>query len=214
IKVLIGTLDETSIKQFKEEAQRLSDLQHPHIVAVYDFSPAPEPYLAMTYAENGTLRQRHKRGSIVPIELVVQYIKQVAEALQYSHDQGLIHRDVKPENLLLSTSGNVLLSDFGIVALAQNSTSQKTVNVAGSASYMAPEQIMGKPRFASDQYAVAVMAYEWLCGTLPFVGDNFHVVYFGHLHREPKPLHEIVATTSCCRSSRTACAAKRSEAAF
>src|SRR5258708_25804835 len=114
----------------------------------------------MDYATNGTLSQRQPRGTKLPVNLVVSYVKQIADALQYAHEEKLIHRDVKPENMLLGRRNEVLLSDFGIALVAQNSRSQRTQEAIGTVAYMAPEQIQGKPRPASDQYSLEIVVYE------------------------------------------------------
>src|SRR5262249_21344928 len=138
------------------------------------------PFLVMEYAPHGTLRQRHPRGTQLPLDVIIPYVKQVASALQYTHDQGLIHRDVKPENMLLSLRDEVLLSDFGLVMLAPVSLSAESTEPmepepAGTTSYLAPEQLRGKTQAASDQYALAVVVYEWLCGKPPFRGPLLEV---------------------------------------
>src|SRR5207302_7146426 len=102
------------------------------------------------------------------VETLVSYVIQVASALQYAHDEKLIHRDIKPENMLLDRNNILVLSDFGIALMAQSSRYQSTQEVAGTAAYMAPEQFQGKPRRANDQYALAVVVYEWISGALPF----------------------------------------------
>src|SRR5437899_1453672 len=152
----------------------MARLAHPHIVRVLDFGVEDSiPFLVMEYAPNGTLRQRHPKGSRVPLDIVVSYVKQVAEALQYIHTQKLIHRDVKPESMVLGRNSEALLSDFDIAIIAQSTRSlqtQRTQEAAGSVAYMAPELLRGKPRPASDQYALAVVTYEWLSGEPPFTG--------------------------------------------
>src|SRR5712692_6672667 len=154
---------------FEKEAQTIAHLKHPHIVRVLDFDVQDDtPFLVMDYAVGGTLRQRHPRGSVPPLPTIISYVKQVAEALQYAHDQKLIHRDVKPENMLLGSNNEVLLSDFGIASIAHSTSSLSTQAYSGTAHYSAPEQISGKPRPASDQYALGVVVYEWLTGTRPF----------------------------------------------
>src|SRR5258708_2007124 len=99
----------------------------------------------MDYAPNGSLRRLHPKGSMVPLPTVISYVKQVAEALQYAHDQKLIHRDVKPENMLIGRHSDLLLSDFGIATITQSSRYQSTQEVVGTVAYMAPEQVQGKP---------------------------------------------------------------------
>ncbi len=166
IKVLHTQLaDAEDIDEFQHEAQIIAALLHPHIVRVLDFDVQNGiPFLVMDYAPNGSLRRLHPKGSMVPLPTIISYVKQVAEALQYAHDQKLIHRDVKPENMLLDKGDTIVLSDFGIALMAQSSRYRSTQEVAGTAAYMAPEQFQGKPRRASDQYALGVVVYEWLSG--------------------------------------------------
>src|SRR5207249_6765712 len=121
--------------------------------------------------------------------------KQVAEALHYAHERRLIHRDVKPENMLLGANNDVLLSDFGIALVAHSTRYQNTQEVIGTAAYMAPEQLQGKPRRASDQYALGIVVYEWVCGDRPFHG-TFTELYGQHLFVPPPPLREKVPELS------------------
>ncbi|HEY7355528.1 MAG TPA: serine/threonine-protein kinase, partial [Ktedonobacterales bacterium] len=161
IKVLHAQLaGEAEIEKFRLEARTIATLAHPHIVRLLDFGAQDStPYLLMDYASNGSLRQRFPGATPLAPASILPYVKQVAEALQYAHDQRLIHRDVKPENMLLGRGNEVLLSDFGIALVAQSTNQQQTREVAGTAAYMAPEQLQGKPRPASDQYALAVVVY-------------------------------------------------------
>src|SRR5256885_10703298 len=111
----------------------------------------------MSYPPSGTLRQRHPKGTCLPLDSILTYLQQAADALQYAHDAKLIHRDIKPENLLLGRHDDLLLSDFGIAVVALSSRSQSMQEIMGTVSYMAPEQVQGKPRPASDQYALGVI---------------------------------------------------------
>src|SRR6266446_4854553 len=122
IKILQVRLTGSSLEQFRNEARTIASLVHPNIVRVLDFGVEEGiPFLVMDYAPNGTLRQRHPKGSRLAPATIVPYVKQVAAALQYAHDQKLIHRDVKPENMLLGYRDTVLLSDFGLAVIAQSS---------------------------------------------------------------------------------------------
>ncbi len=122
-------------------------------------------------------------------------MKQIADAVQYAHDKKIIHRDIKPENMLLGRRDEVLLSDFDLAIVAQSSRAQSTQEVAGTTTYMAPEQVLGKARPASDQYALGVVIYEWLSGIPPFRG-SLEEVTTQHLFAPPLPLREKVSAIS------------------
>src|SRR5437764_4432900 len=191
IKVLHGQLTDNDLANFIHEARVIAHLRHPHIVQILDFGVENStPFLIMEYAPNGNLRQRHQQGTSLALETILPYVRQIADALQFAHDQKLIHRDVKPENMLLGSNNEVLLSDFGIALVTQNSLSQSTEDVViGTMAYMAPEQIQGKARLASDQYALGVVVYEWLSGMKPFNGSYIEIVT-QHLSAAPPPLNE------------------------
>jgi oligopeptide transport system substrate-binding protein len=188
IKILQTRLEQENLQDFLNEAQTIARLRHPHIVQVLDFGvDGGTPYLVMDFAPNGTLRARHPRGTRLASAIVLPYIRQVAEGLQFAHDQRLIHRDIKPENMLLGRSGEVLLSDFGIATVAQTTGYQRTQGFAGTAAYSAPEQLQGKPVQASDQYSLAVVMYEWLTGDTPFHGSSLEIAT-QHVLVAPPPL--------------------------
>ena len=190
IKVLNTHLTSNTMGNFLSEARQLSHLDHPHIIRVLDFGLAQEmPYLVMEYAPGGTLRERHPRGSRVPLQAIISYVTDVAPALQYAHDQGLVHGDLKPENLLLGKNERVLLSDFGIALLVPATNSLHVPEMYGTLIYMAPEQIRGVPGLQSDQYALAVMMYEWLSGQPPFQGSATELLS-QHLFATPTLLRE------------------------
>jgi WD40 repeat protein len=194
IKVLSTYLTDADGERFLAEARTIARLEHPHIIRILDFDVEEgTPFFAMSYAANGTLRQRYPRGTRLPLETVLLYVKQTADALQYAHDLKLIHRDIKPENMLLDRRDELLLSDFGIATIAHTSRSQSAQEIIGTVAYMAPEQIQGKPRTASDQYALGVIVYEWLCGSQPFQGTPTEIAT-QHLHATPPPLHEKIPT--------------------
>jgi peptide/nickel transport system substrate-binding protein len=192
IKVLHAHLRGQEIEHFQQEAETIATLAHPSIVRVFDFDVQDGiPFLVMDYAPNGSLRQRYPKGSLMPLPAIVSCVKQVAAALQYAHDQKFIHRDVKPENMLIGHHQEVLLSDFGIATIA-HSTSSLNVDAQGTSgtlAYMAPEQIEGHPRAASDQYALGIVVYEWLCGERPFEGAVSELIA-QQLSMPPLPLRE------------------------
>jgi serine/threonine protein kinase len=175
-------------KAFAQEARTVAKLIHPHIVRLLDFGFQEEiPFLVMDYASGGTLRKVYPRGTQLPLEMVIEYAHQIAEALQFAHDRHLIHRDIKPENLLLGSNHEVLVGDFGIALAVQSSRAHSTQEVIGTAQYMAPEQILGKPHLASDQYALGIVVYEWLTGATPFRG-SFTEICAQHMHAPLPPL--------------------------
>lgn len=191
IKVLHTQLASEDMERFRVEARRLAHLIHPHIVRLLDYHiEGDTPFVVMEHAPNGTLRQFYPRGTKLPLSTVISYVTQLADALQYTHDEKLIHRDVKPGNLLLGRKNEILLSDFGIAVLTLSARTHSTENkVAGTAEYMAPEQLQGRPHPASDQYALGIVVYEWLSGDVPFHGSFFQLVT-QHLLTLPPPLRE------------------------
>ncbi len=187
---------EGNMQSFEKEAQTLAQLRNPHIMRVFDLGTdaTNSLYLVMDHAPQGSLRTRHPEGSVVPLETVVSYVKQVADALQHAHDAKIIHRDVKPENMLLGHDGEVILSDFGLAAVSHSKQSQRTQGNAGSIDYMPKEQINGRPEAASDQYALAITVYEWLCGSRPFTGDVWTEIALQHVMAPPPPLRTKAPT--------------------
>ena len=177
IKILHTKLTEDEVASFLGEARILAHLTHPHIIKVLDFDVNKmSPFLVMSYAPGGTLRQLHPRTTKVPLPTVVGYLRQIGSALEYAHRQRVIHRDVKPENMLIDSQGQLVLSDFGVASIAHGSSSQTLEQIAGTISYAAPEQLQGKPCFASDQYALGIVLYEWLSGERPFQGSVPEIV--------------------------------------
>lgn len=196
VKVLHAQLAREEEERFQEEARTLARLTHPHIIHLHDYAVHDgTPYLVMDYAPNGTLRQRFPKGTPQPPGEVLPYVWQVAEALHFAHGQHLVHRDVKPENMLLDANNEVLLSDFGIAVVSQSSSYKAAQEVMGTATYMAPEQVRARAVPASDQYSLAVLVYEWLCGVPPFQGSMTEVMA-KHLFAEPPRMRERVRTIS------------------
>jgi serine/threonine protein kinase len=189
IKILQRTLDEEEEQLFLAEAQTLARLAHPNIIRVREFAIERSiPYLVMDYAAGGTLRRCYPKGTCLSLQQTATIIKQIAAALQYAHNAGIVHRDVKPENVLQGAD-QVLLSDFGISITTPPLSATTSQSWAGTVPYMAPEQFLGQAVFASDQYALAIMAYEWLCGERPFEGSQTTLAY-QHVHVAPPRLRE------------------------
>ncbi|MGI9061696.1 MAG: WD40 repeat domain-containing serine/threonine protein kinase [Ktedonobacteraceae bacterium] len=179
---------------FQQEAETTASLDHPHIVRLLDFDlhQGTMPFLIMGYAAQGSLRNRHPKGTPLPLSTIIQYTKEIASALQYAHDNNIIHRDIKPENILIGRRDELLLSDFGISVLSKTGRTslEGSYNIGGTAEYMAPEMFRGKPEKASDQYALGIVVYEWLSGTPPFTEGNPIQLGFQHTHEEVPPLRK------------------------
>ena len=169
IKVLNSSLSLYERAQFLSEASFIAKLVHPHIVRTIDFGVERDaPYLITDYLPNGSLRQRHAKGETLPLGTIKIYIKQIAAALQYAHNQRIPHCNLKPENMLLGLHLEILLSDFRIAAVTQH------LQGRDNSVYTAPEQLAGRPCLASDQYALGIVLYEWLTGEQPSSEDlNF-----------------------------------------
>jgi multiple sugar transport system substrate-binding protein len=197
IKILNVRLTNEEVPAFLNEARNFR-LKHPHIIPIVDFGIDPAsgtPFIVMEYAPHGTLRKRHPKGTQVPLATIVRYVKQIADALQYAHEEHLVHRDVKPENMLIGRQQELLLSDFGVSVIVQTgrtSLQQSSYRVGGTPYYMAPEQFRGKPSPSSDQYALAIVVYEWLTGTPPFTEGDFIQLGYQHNFEAPPSLHEKV----------------------
>ena len=197
VKVLQVQLTAEDLKEFINEASTMFRMQHSHIVRLLDFGIGSEntPFLVMAYAANGTLRKLYPKGTSLPLETIIAYVSPIASALQHAHDQRLIHRDVKPENILLGPHNEVWLSDFGIASVAHSTHSLDVERPGGTVPYMAPEQLRGKARPASDQYALGIMVYEWLCGERPFGGTATEIA-MQHFLESPPSLREKMPTIS------------------
>lgn len=173
IKVLPGYLSQEARDAFLVETGRIARMKHPNILRILEFGEEGKtPFLATDYTPNGSLRQLHPRGMSVPPDTIVSYVRQIAAALQYIHDQGLVHSGIRPENILLGPQNRLLLSDFVPLIGTQDEASTRGALVSQEEiAYMAPEQILGRPGPASDQYALGVVVYEWLSGDTPFHGS-------------------------------------------
>lgn len=186
---IMRSLDDFNVQAFFDEARLAAQLHHPHIIRVLDFDLEDgEPFLVMDYAPNGSVRRRYPEGSLPPMSVILDYVDQIADALHYLHRHKLIHRDIKPENLLLDRYNRVLLSDFGITIAVKKASSGGHIPI-GTAGYIAPEQIEGRPCPASDQYALGVIVYEWLSGARPFQGSRSEILR-QHLFAQPPSLCE------------------------
>ena len=185
IKVLRGDLanDEKFIRRFQREAQSVANLSHPNIVEVYDVEEEEgQHYIVMEYIEGKTLKQLlQKRGSLTLSE-VIDIMLQLTDGLAHAHDAYIIHRDIKPQNIMIQDDGLVKITDFGI-AMALNATQlTQTNSVMGSVHYLPPEQANGKSStIKSDIYSLGILMYELITGSVPFKGDNAVEIALKHL---------------------------------
>ena len=196
IKVLRADLarDPSFYLRFRREAQNAAALNHPAIVAVYDTGEAetpngPLPYIVMEYVEGVTLRDIVHTDGPMEQRRAIEVIADACQALNFSHQHGIIHRDVKPANIMISKAGAVKVMDFGIArALADASNVTQTAAVIGTAQYLSPEQARGEKVDArSDVYSLGCVLYEMLTGEPPFVGDSPVAVAYQHVREDPVP---------------------------
>ena len=206
IKILRTDLaaDPLFLARFRREAQSAAALNHPSIVAVYDTGESPVttatgheislPYIVMEYVKGRTVASLLTTGEPVPIAEAVQVVTGVLSALEYSHHEGIIHRDIKPGNVMLTPDGKVKVMDFGIArAIADSAaTMTQTNSVVGTAQYLSPEQARGEVVDArSDLYSTGCLLYELLTGKPPFTGDSAVAVAYQHVSEAPKPASEM-----------------------
>jgi hypothetical protein len=162
---------EEFVERFKREARSAASLSHPHIVPVFAWGETGDGmyYMAMEYLSGGTLKERIMSKGTLPARTATAVALQIAEALQAAHEQGMIHRDIKPRNILITDSGHVKVADFGIAHAAEASTISDLGDILGSVKYMSPEQAIGEPLGpGSDLYSLGVVLYEMLTGRVPF----------------------------------------------
>ena len=179
--------DSDSTARFRREAQSIARMRHPNVLNVFDFGEYEgTPYMIVEYVDGGNLAAVVKSGPL-DRKAALGYLRGIADALDYAHSRGIIHRDVKPANVLLGAESTPILADFGLAKLMQsNSVKSVTGVTTGTPAYMAPEQVTGShigP--AADRYSLAVMAYEMLTGFLPFDEGGILEVLYAHVHRTP-----------------------------
>jgi serine/threonine protein kinase len=182
--------DEEFVERFKREARNAAALSHPNIVQVYDRgqTEAGASYIAMEYVPGGTLKERiSSRGPLEP-GVAASLALQITEALSAAHECGVVHRDIKPQNVLLTATGGAKVADFGIARAASAATISQTSVVLGTASYMSPEQALGETATPkSDLYSLGVVLYEMLTGELPYTAESPVAVSMKHVSEPPRP---------------------------
>ena len=185
--------NEEFIRRFKNESKAIAVLSHPNIVKVYDVSFGDRiQYIVMEYIDGITLKEYIGQQNVIPWKEAVHFTVQILQALQHAHEKGIVHRDVKPQNIMLLQDGTIKVTDFGIARFSNRDTRTMTDKAIGSVHYIAPEQAKGSVTDGkADIYSVGVMLYEMLTGTLPFEADSAVSVAIMQLEAEPKPLREI-----------------------
>jgi serine/threonine-protein kinase len=180
--------DEDFVERFKREARSVAQLQHPNIVTVIDRGEEEgRQYIVFEYIEGENLKEHVVRQGRLDVREALEIADEVARGLAFAHEQGLIHRDVKPQNVLLNGDGRAKVTDFGIARTVDVDGMTQTGTVLGTSNYIAPEQASGQPVDAhSDVYALGVVLYELLAGEVPFPGESFVAVAMKHMH-EPAP---------------------------
>ena len=182
--------DEEFVERFKREAQSAAALSHPNIVAIFDRGEADDGtyYIAMEYLPGGTLKDRILKRGALPARTAAAVALQMAEALRAAHERDVVHRDIKPHNILITGTGDVKVTDFGIARAASSSTMTRTGHILGTAHYISPEQAMGEPVGpASDLYSLGVVLYEMLTGELPFDADTPLGIAMKHVNGHLRP---------------------------
>ena len=180
--------DEQFVERFRREAQSAAGLNHPNIVSIFDRGRAEGTYyIAMEYLDGRTLKELLVRNGPTPIPIAIDYARQILGALAFAHRNGIVHRDIKPHNIVVGGDGRLKVTDFGI---ARSGASQMTEagSIVGTAQYLSPEQARGAPVDPrSDLYSLGIVLYEMLTGKVPFTGDTPVEIAMKHLSQIPEP---------------------------
>lgn len=185
--------DPVFVKRFEQEARSVAKLAHPNIVQIHDFGEQDDiTYIVMEYVDGGTLKDRLKKA--LPVAEAADYMIQAAEGLDCAHRNGIVHRDVKPANMLLRKDGHLLLSDFGIAKILEGTTNLTRVGTGiGTPQYMSPEQGMGQPvDRRSDIYSLGIVFFHCLTGHVPFTADSPITITVKHMN-DPLPVEQLYA---------------------
>lgn len=191
--------DETAAKhqscsrRLRAESQAVAMLSHPNIVSVYDVSHSDDvEYIVMELIDGITLKQYLQKKSVLDPSEVLDFTIQTAKALEHAHSKGIIHRDIKPQNIMLLKDGMIKVADFGIASL-ENTIEENNGETVGSVHYIAPEQARGEaPDARSDIYSLGIVMYEMLTGKLPYVGNSDVEVAVKHMNTDPVTPRDIV----------------------
>lgn len=195
IKVLASQLatDPDFVQRFRFEAITAANLRHPNIVTIHDVgSQGDIHYFVMEYLPGITLDEWLRQVGSLPLAQAVQIASQIGAALAYAHEQGIIHRDVKPANIMIDSKGHITLMDFGLVRAVEGSSLTRTGVVVGTPEYMAPEQVLGEALDArSDIYSFGIVIYRLLTGKVPFAQSTPFAVMYAHIQQPPPPLRQL-----------------------
>ena len=202
--------DEQFVERFRREATHAAGLSHPNIVSIYDRGVADGSYfIVMEYIEGRTLKELIVTRGHCPVPVAISYTRQILAALRYAHQNGIIHRDIKPHNVIVDREGRVKVADFGI-ARAGASEMTEAGSIVGTAQYLSPEQARGAPvDESSDLYSTGIVLYELLTGAVPFTGETPVEIAMKHLSQTPEaplgdadPRSRTTSTSSSCARSR------------
>lgn len=184
---------ETLHDRFFREARSAGILSHPGIVTVYDVDEGDQlAYITMEFVNGPTLERVLGSGEALEPERVLTILREAAAALDYAHRKGIVHRDVKPANIMIAESGAVKITDFGIAKVSKSEQLTQTGAILGTPNYMSPEQVRGLPVDGrSDQFSLAVIAYEMLTGERPFAGEHLTATFYKIVHEEPVPCDRL-----------------------
>lgn len=185
--------DRSFLLRFQEEARAVAALSHPNIVGVYDVGQDDGTYyIVMEHVEGVTLKELIEKQGALAVDVAIRLADQICAGLNFAHGKGIVHRDVKPQNVLVTSDLHAKITDFGIARALNAPTVEKANEVFGTVHYISPEQAQGHAATpASDIYSMGVMLYEMLAGRLPFPGNSPAAVATKHLREQPRPLYEI-----------------------
>ena len=181
--------DDQFVERFRREAQHAAGLSHPNIVSIYDRGEAEGTYyIAMEHVEGRTLKELLVARGPSPLGIAIDYTRQILSALRFAHRNGIVHRDIKPHNVIVDGEGRVKVMDFGIARAGAASQMTEAGSIIGTAQYLSPEQARGAPvDQTSDLYSTGIVLYELLTGTVPFTGDTPVEIAMKHLSQVPEP---------------------------